>query len=246
MVREYILLGDVPAYGRHPVRIEGILEALEQNRPEADLALVQRAYIFAASAHRGAVRHSGEPYLSHPLAVAAILCDLGLDAPGVAAGLLHDTVEDVPTVSIEDIRAKFGPEVAFIVDGVTKFGKAGFSSPAERRAANLRKLVLAMIVDLRVIMVKLADRLHNMRTLDFMSEPKQRSISLETLKFFVPLAFRLDLPQIPGELEALCRGYLKEPAGRPEPLRKTGAGPAGRTLRELNVRARIEDSPKHV
>jgi len=258
MASQYIPLEDAPVYGDQPVRIEGILEALQHNHPGVDTTLVQRAYIFAASAHQGMTRRSGEPYLNHPLAVAGILCDMKLDVASVAAGLLHDTVEDVPTIKVEDISAKFGQDVGTIVDGVTKIGKMNFSSPTERKAGNMRKMILAMLTDLRVILVKLADRLNNMRTLGFMPERKQTDISLETLEIFAPLASRLGIHKIQTELEDLCLYYL-EPEAYSEIRLNLSAGRNDRQeyvrevidyltrrTREFNIKAQIEGRPKHI
>ena len=146
------------------IRFEDLLEKVRAYSPAADVELLRRAYVFSAFEHRGQVRHSGEPYLIHPLAVADFLADLKLDAVTIAAGLLHDVVEDTLT-TIERIQELFGPEVAHVVAGVTKISAITFSSSEERQAENVRKMLLAMVDDIRVILVKLADRLHNMRTL---------------------------------------------------------------------------------
>ncbi|MDR2367247.1 MAG: bifunctional (p)ppGpp synthetase/guanosine-3',5'-bis(diphosphate) 3'-pyrophosphohydrolase [Deltaproteobacteria bacterium] len=200
-------LEDVPFYSSRPVRIEEIIDSLLETNPHADEDLVRRAYVRAAIAHKDMVRSSGEPYLNHPLAVASILTEMKLDAATVAAGLLHDTVEDTP-LTIPDVDEEFGPEVANIVDGVTKIAKINFSSESERRATNLRKMFLSMLKDLRVIFVKLADRLHNMRTLGYLAADKQIAISRETLDFFAPLASRLGIHKIQAELEDLALFYL--------------------------------------
>ena len=146
------------------IRFEDLLEKVRAYSPDADVELLRRAYVFSAFEHRGQVRHSGEPYLIHPLAVADFLADMKLDAVAIAAGLLHDVVEDTLT-TIERIQELFGPEVAHVVEGVTKISAIPFSSSEERQAENFRKMLLAMVDDIRVILVKLADRLHNMRTL---------------------------------------------------------------------------------
>lgn len=258
MVNEYIPLEDAPVYGGQAVRIEDIIEALAKNHPEADLALVQRAYIYAASAHQGMVRRSGEPYLNHPLAVAGILCDMKLDAASVAAGLLHDTIEDNPEVTYEEVAKRFGKDVANIVDGVTKIGKMNFSSATERKANNMRKMILAMLTDLRVILVKLADRLNNMRTLGFMPEHKQTLISSETLEIFAPLASRLGIHKIQTELEDLSLFYL-EPNDYYEIRMNLSAGRSDRQqyvqevieyltrrIEEFKIKAVIEGRPKHI
>ncbi len=188
------------------IRFEDIQDRVLQHRPGADVELLRRAYVYAARAHRGQVRRSGEPYLVHPLEVAYILADLELDDATVATGLLHDAVED-SQATIEDIEAAFGREIATIVDGVTKLARIDFASPEERQAENIRKMILAMTSDIRVLLVKLADRLHNMRTLEHMPEEKQRRIARETLEIYVPLAHRLGLGRIRAELEELGFQY---------------------------------------
>src|SRR5512136_472044 len=155
------------------IRFEDLAERVRTSNPEADIELLRRAYVFSAFEHKGQVRHSGEPYLVHPLEVAAILADMKLDLVAVVAGLLHDVVEDTLT-SIERIEELFGKEVAHVVEGVTKLGAIPFSSSEHRQAENFRKMLLAMVDDIRVILVKLADRLHNMRTLSFLSEERRQ------------------------------------------------------------------------
>ena len=150
------------------IRFEDLLDKVRAYSPDADLELLRRAYVFSALEHKGQVRHSGEPYLVHPLEVADILADMKLDVVCVSAGLLHDVVEDTLT-TIERIRETFGDEVAHIVEGVTKISTIPFSTSEERQVENFRKMLLAMVDDIRVILVKLADRLHNMRTLQYMS-----------------------------------------------------------------------------
>src|ERR1700741_3315958 len=154
------------------IRFETLLEKVRSYSPEADLELPRGAYVFSALEHKGQVRHSGEPYLVHPLEVANILADMRLDAVAIAAGLLHDVVEDTLT-TIERIQELFGPEVAHVVEGVTKISAISFSSSEQRQAENFRKMLLAMVDDIRVVVVKLADRLHNMRTLNHMSEDRR-------------------------------------------------------------------------
>ena len=154
------------------IRFEDLLEKVRAYSPDADVELLRRAYVFSAFEHRGQVRHSGEPYLIHPLAVADFLADMKLDVVAIAAGLLHDVVEDTLT-TIERIRELFGPEVAHVVEGVTKISAIRFSSSEERQAENFRKMLLAMVDDIRVILVKLADRLHNMRTLSHLPEDRR-------------------------------------------------------------------------
>jgi GTP pyrophosphokinase len=189
------------------IRITEILDkAKEFITDSGDLALIQKAYVFSAAAHAGQIRLNGEPYLSHPLEVANILVNMNLDTATIVAGLLHDTVEDTNT-EIEAVEEKFGQEVAHIVDGVTKISKMRFDSKEEAQAENIRKMILAMADDIRVIMVKLADRLHNMRTLEFQKEIKQKTVSQETLDIYAPLANRLGLYKIKTELEDLSLRY---------------------------------------
>src|SRR6266498_4770455 len=153
------------------IRFETLLEKVRVSNPEADIELLRRAYVFSALEHKGQVRHSGEPYLVHPLEVANILADMRLDVVAISAGLLHDVVEDTLT-TIERIQELFGPDVAHVVEGVTKLSVIPFSSSEERQAENLRKMLLAMVDDIRVILVKLADRLNNMRTLHHLPEER--------------------------------------------------------------------------
>ncbi len=190
------------------IRINEILDKASQYLNDADLALIQKAYVYSASAHAGQQRLNGEPYLSHPLEVSNILTDLRLDASSIAAGLLHDTVED-SGVKIEELKEHFGKEVAEIVNGVTKIGRVSFTSREEAQAENIRKMILAMAKDIRVILVKLADRLHNMKTLEYQNLIKQRMISQETLEIYSSLAHRLGLYRIKVELDDLSLRYLK-------------------------------------
>lgn len=190
------------------IRIQEILDKVNLNNPDANIKLIQRAYIYAATAHAGQMRLSGEPYLSHPLAVAYTLADMGFDEPTVAAGLLHDTVEDTKA-TIEEIDGNFGKEVADIVDGVTKISMIPFENKEEAQAENIRKMILAMSNDLRVIMVKLADRLHNMETLGFQKAHKQCGIAQETMEIYAPLANRLGLNILKTRLEDLSFKYLR-------------------------------------
>ncbi|HBW16768.1 MAG TPA: GTP pyrophosphokinase [Desulfovibrio sp.] len=190
------------------IRIQEIVDKVAASHKDADISLIQRAYVYAAAGHAGQTRLSGEPYLSHPLAVADLLAEMHFDEATVAAGLLHDTVEDTDA-GIEDIDREFGEEVADIVDGVTKISQMTFDSKEEAQAENIRKMILAMSHDIRVLMVKLADRLHNMRTLDFQKSHKQQSIAQETLDIYAPLANRLGLHRIKLELEDLGLRYTK-------------------------------------
>lgn len=190
------------------IRITDILDQASSYLSAADVALIQKAYVFSAAAHAGQVRLSGEPYLSHPLEVSHILAHLRLDAPTIIAGLLHDTVEDTDA-TIPQIAEQFGQEVGAIVEGVTKISKMNFESKEQAQAENIRKMILAMADDIRVILVKLADRLHNISTLQFQKEHKQRAIAQETLGIYAPLANRLGLYRIKVKLENYGLKYLK-------------------------------------
>src|SRR5881628_238269 len=190
------------------IRFEDLLEKVRAYSPDADVELLRKAYVFSAFEHRGQVRHSGEPYLIHPLAVADFLADMKLDAVAIAAGLLHDVVEDTLT-TIERIQELFGPEVAHVVEGVTKISAIPFSSSEERQAENFRKMLLAMVDDIRVILVKLADRLHNMRTLNHLPEERRIKIAQETRDIYAPIANRLGMSKLKNELEELSFRYLE-------------------------------------
>ncbi|PYQ04598.1 MAG: GTP pyrophosphokinase [Acidobacteria bacterium] len=193
------------------IRFEDIYETVRQHHPGADLELLRKAYIFSAVEHKGQTRASGEPYLVHPLEVAAILAEMRMDPACVAVGLLHDVLEDTLT-DADRIKEHFGEDVLHIVEGVTKISKIPFSSSEERQAENFRKLLLAMVDDVRVILVKLADRLHNMRTLQYLPPDRRQRISRETMDIYAPLAGRLGMSKIKNELEDLSFQYL-EPDG---------------------------------
>jgi guanosine-3',5'-bis(diphosphate) 3'-pyrophosphohydrolase len=184
------------------IRFEDLVDKVRSYSPDADLELLRRAYVFSAREHKGQVRHSGEPYLVHPLEVANLLVDMRLDAVAVAAGLLHDVVEDTLT-SIERVAELFGPEVAHVVEGVTKLSSIPFSSKEAQQAENFRRMFLAMVDDIRVILVKLADRLHNMRTLGHVPDEKRERIARETLDIYAPIANRLGMSKVKNELEEL-------------------------------------------
>lgn len=192
------------------IRFEEILDRVESYNPQTDQDLLRRAYIFSAREHKGQVRRSGQPYLVHPLNVAAILADLKADDVSIVVGLLHDVLEDTLTTK-ESIRQQFGDEVADLVDGLTKIGKFSYVSREEEQAETFRKMILAMVSDLRVVLVKLADRLHNMRTLEFLPEEKRQEIARETLDIYAPIANRLGMGLLKGELEDLSFLHL-EPA----------------------------------
>lgn len=193
------------------IRFEDLVEKVRATNPDADTELLRRAYVFSAFEHKGQVRHSGEPYLVHPLEVADLLADLKLDVVAVAAGLLHDIVEDTQT-PIERIKELFGPDIAHVVEGVTKLGAISFSSNEERQAENFRKMLLAMVDDIRVILVKLADRLHNMRTLHHLPEERRLKIAQETRDIYAPIANRLGMSKVKNELEELAFRHLEPKA----------------------------------
>src|SRR5215469_4153418 len=189
------------------IRLEDILAKVERHHPGDNLDLIRRAYIFSAKEHKGQVRASGEPYLTHPLEVANILAEMKMDATTVSVGLLHDVVEDT-LVSLDDVEKMFGADVVHIVDGVTKISQIQFTSKEEKQAENFRKMLLAMTDDIRVIMVKFADRLHNMRTLRYLPADRREAIARETMDIYGPLANRLGMGKIRGELEDLAFSYL--------------------------------------
>src|SRR5205814_7071007 len=180
--------------------LETLIEAIPKYQPGADLAVLERAYRFSEASHQGQQRASGEPYLSHPLEVAHLLVDFKMDVTTVTAGLLHDVLEDTQATKAQ-LEHEFGKEIANLVDGVSKIGKLAFSSREERQAENFRKMLVAMARDLRVLMIKLADRLHNMRTLDYLPPEKARKIAQETLDIYAPLAHRLGMAKVKAELE---------------------------------------------
>ena len=191
----------------NPVTIDAILEAVKRYQPNADTDLIRRAYELADAAHKGQKRVSGEDYIIHPLAVAKILTDLQIDDITISAAILHDVVEDT-THTLDEMRELFGEEVAMLIDGVTKLGRIQYKSKEEQQLESYRKMFLAMAKDIRVIMIKLADRLHNMRTLKYMREDKQKRIARETIEIYAPLANRLGISNVKWELEDLCLRYL--------------------------------------
>ncbi len=184
------------------IRIEDVIKKVTDNRPMADIDLIRRAYLFSALHHRGQTRASGEPYLVHPLEVAEILADMRLDEVSVSTGLLHDVVEDT-LVDLDTIRSYFGDEITLLVDGLTKIAHVSSLSKEKQQAENVRKMVLAMITDVRVVLIKLADRLHNMRTMQFLKPEKRARISQETLDIYAPIAHRLGMGKMRSELEDL-------------------------------------------
>jgi guanosine-3',5'-bis(diphosphate) 3'-pyrophosphohydrolase len=188
--------------------VDQLLTRVKSYHAEADLSVVRRAYEFSAKAHKGQLRRSGEPYLQHPIAVAGVLASLKTDVTAVVAGLLHDTLEDT-LATPEELEKEFGKDVVHLVDGVTKIGKITFRNYEEKQAENFRKMVLSMADDIRVVLIKLADRLHNMRTLEHLSKAKRQEIAQETLEIYAPLANRLGIGWIKNELEDLCLKHLK-------------------------------------
>ena len=187
-------------------RFEELLATVRANRPSEDIAPIQKAWEFCVHYHEGQLRASGEPYIIHPLEVAEVLAEMKLDATAIAAGLLHDAVEDTPVTS-EEISTAFGDQVAHIVEGVTKIDKIQFANREDRQAENVRKMLLAMVSDVRVVLIKLADRLHNMRTLEHLKPERQEAIARETLDIYAPLAHRLGMGKVRGELEDLAFRY---------------------------------------
>ena len=193
---------------KKPVTIDSIREAVKNYMPDADFDMIDRAYLVADEGHRDQVRVSGEPYIVHPLSVAEILTELQLDDKTICAAILHDVVEDT-LFTLDEIRDMFGDEVALLIDGVTKLGMITFKSKEERQLETYRKMILATAKDIRVIIIKLADRLHNMRTLKFMREDKRKRIARETMELYAPLANRLGISNIKWELEDLSLRYLE-------------------------------------
>jgi GTP pyrophosphokinase len=189
------------------IRLNDILDKVSAYNPNADHNLIRKAYVYCAKVHQGQTRLSGEPYIIHPMEVAGLLADLKLDVPSIITGFLHDTIEDTLATS-EDLTRLFGSEVTSLVDGVTKISKIDFKTKEESQAENFRKMLLAMAIDIRVILVKLADRLHNMRTLEFQGELKQRRIARETMDIYAPIANRLGISWVKVELEDLSFRYL--------------------------------------
>lgn len=237
--------------------LDDLLQTMTKYHPEANLELVKKAYYFAEKAHEGQMRKSGEPYFIHPVIVSGILAKLMLDAPTIAAGLLHDTVEDCDDVTLEVIEKEFGQEVALLVDGVTKLKRLDFTSRVEQQAESIRKMILAMSKDIRVVLIKLADRLHNMRTLKSQPPESQKRIAQETLDIYAPLAHRLGVYKIKQELEDLCLRYL-DPEGYQNLIEKVGMKRAEREeniksvinmlsekIRESGIEFEIDGRPKH-
>ena len=236
--------------------IDSVITAVEQYHPQADTDLIRRAYHFAAEAHKHQKRKSGIPYISHPLAVASILTELQMDAMTIASALLHDTIEDTDAGE-EQIASTFSPEVAALVSGVTKLSKLEFFSQEERQAESFRKMLVAMAKDIRVILVKLADRLHNLRTLEHMAGHKQRLIARETLEIYAPLTHRLGITWMKAELEDLSFLYLHPRSYREIEAQFAGEEDArerylaqvqetvAKELEQMNISCRLSGRPKH-
>ncbi|MBQ7454066.1 MAG: bifunctional (p)ppGpp synthetase/guanosine-3',5'-bis(diphosphate) 3'-pyrophosphohydrolase, partial [Selenomonadaceae bacterium] len=194
--------------GKPPVTIKSLMDTVKSYMPDADLDLIERAYLVAKEGHAKQIRASGEPYINHPLNVAAILAELQLDDKTIAAAILHDVVEDT-IFTLDEMEDIFGKEIALLIDGVTKIGQIYFKTKEQQQIEAYRKLIIATAKDLRVILIKLADRLHNMRTLKFMREEKRKRIAKETLELYAPLANRLGISNIKWELEDLSLRYLE-------------------------------------
>jgi GTP diphosphokinase / guanosine-3',5'-bis(diphosphate) 3'-diphosphatase len=232
-------------------RIDNLLRQVRANRPHEDISLIRKAWEFCVRQHEGQVRASGEPYIIHPLEVAEVLAEMKLDATAIAAGLLHDAVEDTPATR-EQIEADFGHQVAHIVEGVTKIDKIQFANREDRQAENVRKMLLAMVTDVRVVLIKLADRLHNMRTLVHLAPERQEAIARETLDIYAPLAHRLGMGKVRGELEDLAFRYtdpvsFEQVSATVEARRVEGEqflrsveDILTEQLRENNIQARVE------
>ncbi len=193
------------------LRFEALLRRVQTNRPNEDISLIRKAWEFCVKHHEGQMRASGEPYIIHPLEVAEVLAEMKMDATSIAAGLLHDSVEDTPATN-DEIAEEFGDQVAHIVEGVTKIDKIQFANREDRQAENVRKMLLAMVSDVRVVLIKLADRLHNMRTLQHLQPDRQEAIARETQDIYAPLAHRLGMGKVRGELEDLAFRYT-DPVG---------------------------------
>jgi len=232
-------------------RFEALLRQVQANRPNEDLSLIRKAWEFCVAHHEGQTRASGEPYIVHPLEVAEVLVEMKLDGTAIAAALLHDAVEDTPATS-QQIAEMFGDQVAHIVEGVTKIEKIQFANREDRQAENVRKMLLAMVSDVRVVLIKLADRLHNMRTLEHLKPDRQEAIARETLEIFAPLAHRLGMGKVRGELEDLAFRYtdpmsFERVAAAVEARRVEGEqflrsveDTLGEQLRENGIQARVE------
>jgi len=232
------------------IRFDDILEKVQGRFDEKDLAVLRKAYVFSAKVHKGQVRRSGEPYLSHPLEVTAFLADMGLDRRTLTAGLLHDVLEDTDVTPAE-LKEAFGKEVTRLVEGVTKISRVQEASPEIRRAETIRKIILAMTDDLRVIFIKLADRLHNLQTLTFLAPDKRRQIAAETLEIYAPIANRLGMGRVKAELEDLAFRYVEpEESARIDaliaPRRKTAEAELRKISRRLAALMKANGIPAEI
>ncbi|MEE9543444.1 MAG: HD domain-containing protein, partial [Thermodesulfobacteriota bacterium] len=239
------------------VRLEDILEKVASYNPQADFDIIRKAYVFSGMVHKGQHRLSGEPYLSHPLEVADILTSLRMDASCVATGLLHDTVEDTHT-TIEKIEEVFGGEVSSLVEGLTKISKISFETKVDQEAENFRKMLLAMARDIRIIIIKLADRLHNMRTLEALSRDRQIKIARETMEIYAPIANRIGINWMKAELEDLAFKFLEPDNYKyfKEKIQKSGRereaqmdtikNEIEKTLKEHKIKGTVLGRPKHI
>ncbi len=237
--------------------LDQLISRVQSYNPNADVELVRRAYAFSEKAHAGQTRRSGEPYLQHPLAVAGVLTTLRSDVTAVAAGLLHDTLEDT-LATPDQLEKEFGKDVVHLVDGVTKIGKIQFRNYEEKQAENFRKMVLSMADDIRVVLIKLADRLHNMRTLDHLAEARRRQIAQETVEIYAPLANRLGIGWMKNELEDLCLRTLKPDVYAELKMRVAKRDEERQqyiedvvrlvkgTLAEAGVKGEVQGRPKHL
>src|SRR5437762_982214 len=236
---------------------EGLQRKIKAESPKADLKEIQRAFAFAEESHRGQKRISGEDFIEHPIGVATVLADLGMDTTTLVAALLHDVVEDTD-LTLEQIEGRFGPQVTRIVDGLTKLDKITFRSREAEQAENVRKMMVAMARDIRVLLIKLADRLHNMRTLGALRDDRQQRTASETLEIFAPLANRLGVDRIKWELEDLSfhtlypkryveiGALVEQREGERQEYIERVSKLVDARMREAKIKAEIEGRPKHL
>src|SRR5436190_2555896 len=247
----------LPGDGSAPDGFDGLARRIKSESPKADLKEIQRAFVFAENSHRGQKRASGEDFIEHPLGVAIVLADLGMDTTTLVASLLHDVVEDTD-LTLEQIEEEFGSEVAQIVDGLTKLDRITFRTKEAEQAENVRKMIVAMARDIRVLLIKLADRLHNMRTLGSLTPAKQKAKATETMEIYAPLAHRLGVHRIQWELEDLSFATLyprrfeevaslveKRAGERQEWLAGVLETVLAR-MKESKLRAEVDGRPKHL
>jgi GTP pyrophosphokinase len=239
------------------LRINDIIDKAQTYLPQEDLEMIEKAYIYSASVHQGQVRLSGEPYLTHPMEVAGILTNMKMDAATIISGLLHDTIEDTLT-TVEQIEKEFGRDVAFLVGGLTKLSLISFGSQEERQSENFRKMILAMSADIRILLVRLADRIHNMRTLQYQPNDKRIYIARETMDIYAPLANRLGINSMRMELEDLSFQYIAPDAYNELSARVAKTNEArdryteevksiiGSELEKSSIKCRVEGRAKHL